>query len=824
MFAANDTQNIQIEETAVFHSDRPTEVNGPPVLSSLPNTLFASAKDGQKHELESWFRKPMPIIRTTWVNTQLSGSVLFAITIPFDPLQFTMLKYKLQGFLGFKAKTVITMQINGNRFQQGRCFLVFVPGPSPTPFSLDPRGNTINTLYQLTQLPKIDFDISSDSEVTLEIPFVSKYSFYNTINNSGIEGRVFGIVYSPLNSASTELSADVSVWSHFEDIELEYPTVPGPFYVQAGGGKTIRTTNVSNNRNNPSSQELNSEDKPLSSFLGSLSSTLSYGKHIPFLASFTGPASWVSSICKDVALKYGYSNPVGQSSNTPIIQRPMAKGINCTGVDNSVNLGMFEDNSVEVLDGLAGIGVDEMSLQHILSIPTYFGRFTWSDTNTNGTRLFNIPMNPNFFGLGVPIAYNGVSNTVYLTTPLFWTSTLFTYYKGSITITGKLVKTEFHSGRLEIAFSPGEITTLTNDYSCTTYLHREIIDIRDTTEFKITFPYSVTKPYLRYNQQYGNVVIWVQNELRHPDTVLASIDVILECSAAPDFEWAVPSTINYIPWIGGVAPLDAADSDTLINPTANAFTPQCGGFEPQAGGTEVQSEKPTSTIDLTVKPVGTSQIVDDTDYSASRFCIGERLTSLKQLLLRSLPWYLPQTTNTQTRFNPYYCPNASSLGLATPETAIVTDYFTYISACYRFYRGSMRFKVYPKGAFNSLRVYMEHGGSNFVQDYNYTVDGDQLIEAKPVIYSANTTNPAIEFQVPYYNDTYANYTNADYSGHPSGGDYPNNVLHLRSDVGLNNFIIERQGGDDIQMVFWIGTPQLMTLVNNTDVGPQTATW
>jgi len=562
----------------------------------------------------------------------------------------------------------------------------------------------------------------------------------------------------------------------------------------------------------------------LSSFLGSLSNTLSFGKHVPLLSSFTGPASWAASILKDVALKYGYSNPVGQASNTPIIQRPMAKGVNCTGVDNSVNLGMFEDNSVEVLNGLAGIGVDEMCLQHILSIPTYFTRFTWLDTYPNGYRMINIPMNPSSFTTNVPISYNGNANGVFLTTPLFWTSTLFQYYKGSITITGKLVKTEFHSGRLEIAFSPGEFTTLTNDYSCTTFLHREIIDIRDTTEFKITFPYSVTKPYLNWNQQYGNVVIWVQNELRHPDTVLPSIDIILECSAAPDFEWATPKELKFIPWIGSVTSLDAADSDTLVNPTANAFTPQAGGFEPQAGETDIQSEKPSSTIDPRVEPVGTSKIVDDTDYSASRFCIGERLTSLKQLLMRSMPWFIPSTANTQMRFNPYYCPNASSLGTGTPDPQTTTDYFTYISACYRFYRGSMRYKVYPKGAYNSLRLFMDHEGSNPNQDYNFTVDVDQLISAKPVVYAANTTNPALEVQVPYYNDTYANYTNADYNGRPAGGDYPNNVLHMRSDVVLSNFIIERQGGDDIQMIFWIGTPQVMSLLNTTDVGPQTATW
>jgi len=196
------------------------------------------------------------------------------------------------------------------------------------------------------------------------------------------------------------------------------------------------------------------------------------------------------------------------------------------------------------------------------------------------------------------------------------------------------------------------------------------------------------------------------------------------------------------------------------------------------------------------------------------------------LLLRSLPWHIPPTGSShQVYFNPYYSPGASPLGLAAPDLNVVTDYFTYIGACYRFYRGSLRFKVYPKGAFNSLRVYMDHSFSNTTVTYSFVEDADQKIQAKPVVYSANTTNPAVEVQVPYYNDTYANYTNAEYSGYtPTRGDYPNNVVHLRSDVTLDNFIIERQGGDDIQMIFWMGTPQLMTLINTTDVGPQTATW
>lgn len=75
---------------------------------------------------------------------------------------------------------------------------------------------------------------------------------------------------------------------------------------------------------------------------------------------------------------------------------------------------------------------------------------------------------------------------------------LFSYWRGSIVFTFKIVKTNYHSGRLLFCAIPNDSSTSVDvTISTSAYLNREIMDIREGAVYKVVVPYASLRPWLR---------------------------------------------------------------------------------------------------------------------------------------------------------------------------------------------------------------------------------------------------------------------------------------------------------------------------------------
>lgn len=794
-----------VDETVVFHDERLPTTNMEANMLGLPGDLGVGARDGRVHTIVDILQRPIPIRRTRWLSTHAPGDVIAYVDFPKDPLSYSMFKQKVAGFLGFKADLHVRLQVNGNKFQQGRLFLAWVPDvyrDAGTGAQYPRASIATSSLLYSTQLLRKDFDISTDTDVSLDVPYMSSRPYYDTITGGGNAGFFIVVVYSGLISASSELEADLVVWSTFKNVELVYPSVPGPSFVAQMGGVQ------------EAEQSAKSGDRPLSSSMQNFAAGFGELAKIPLLSTIARPASWAFGVGADLAYFFGFSKPVGMDASrmTPKFGLNMA---NCDGVDNSAPLSMTQNNSVRLMSGVGGTDLDEMSLSYCLAIPTFVRKVTWPISASAGDLLTTIALCPEAYDVTSTVVVNTASVTRLDTPPLGYVARMFDQYRGSIGFKFKFVKTSFHAGRLKFCFAPGDLTAMAQDYNNSAYLYSEVVDIMETTVFTFIPPYSSTVPHRSNNARYGSILIFVQNDLRAPDTVMNYVEILCEVFAGKDFSFSIPKEIQWVTYLPTTLPTWTAGTK-LTSTTTNSIVAQAGGVEI----TEVCNGR----VERCEDDIATARVADD-PIAPFEYCVGEKILSFRQMLQRSSPSIYPVGATTDFSFFAAFTHWAN--GVAPPGGFFGNDAFSFVCALFRFRRGGMRFKAYIRDATNNktLRVGLERGNAplpTVPQFSSSTVTGNTFV---PITVGITPSNPVIEWSIPHYHDKHVFVNDIDYAGFAgNAADYGRNRLHLRSESNLDRWFICRSIAEDFQFAGFMGTVPLVRTDNSLVLGLPTPTW
>jgi hypothetical protein len=780
----NDTTGSQAiaetQETVTFYSDSLTESAMIPYERDVDPELLLSLRETRVHDLKSFLGRPVVLSEFLWSTTDLSNAVLAQYNNPTTLLADPMYAEKVRGFVGIRAKMVLRVQVNAQRFQQGRLLIHYIPMYSHLPSS---RSNTaLSNLVFKTQQPRIDFDISTDTEVELSIPFVYPFEFYALNNSLPNLGTFFVTVYSPLVSPTGDPNCDVIVWGHLENIELAYPTVLSP---QVGGG---RRTNKS-----ISSQELSAGGVgPISSFLGRVSKAATVLTDIPLLSSVAGTAAWATSIASKAASAMGWSSPnlsspAGRMQNlrTPYMN-------NCNGIDNSLNFGLLADNEVEVLPGFAGTDLDEMNLRHLVSVPAFIKAVQWTTAQGTGTILWSSSVGPTHAAnnIVVPLAVGTLATK--LPTPVCYFSNFFQWWRGSLCFTIKVVKTEFHSGRLVFTWTPGN--TVDPAYANLAPVYKEVLDLRHSNEFSVCVPYASIAPWTNFDSSTGRVGLYVVNALRAPSTVSSSVEILVEVNGGPDFELAEPVQSSWLPTLG-------------------SFTPQCFDeelFVPQVLGEDAADCG--NAVSMPIADVIASSSVNTGFLAATKYCIGEYVVSMRQLLKRSMPFYSDPAPaiGAVTRFQPYYIELPNFVSGSNPLFSLPLDFFSVLGSCFAFSRGGVRLKIWTNGGqIVNYKARLERGANSSPVVVGSLTDQASLSN---VIMSTNVMTGALEIQVPQYTPGHMRVNRAGSATVATAPSVFNGGLTVAFTNDSNpalGFQLYRQGSDDTDFGFFYGVTPLI---------------
>jgi len=368
--------------------------------------------------------------------------------------------------------------------------------------------------------------------------------------------------------------------------------------------------------------------------------------------------------------------------------------------------------------------------------------------------------------------------------PVFALSQMFSHWRGSFRLRMKFVKTQFHTGRLQITWTPGHTALTAPDLNTSILSLREIVDIRFCDEVSLELPYLITSPYLPIsnvgttaNSYSGRLDVLVLNELRAPETVSSSIEVLMFWSAGNDFE------------------MNGADAGGRYFPPYKAHA-----------------------VPVLDSVIG-DQSIPSKNCSPADECFGEYFVSVKQLLQRYTTFTHPNTLSTSQGIAwPWY---AGIVGSNSSGVISTTggDFFCLAAAMYGFYRGGMRFAIFGSTAvletaiintvvnassFHPVDVaQVPITGSQFTTSSTASTQNNPFLFANPGSYSS--------YVVPYFSQTRMSTIQLDttnLSTSFTAADSPTSMLAFGNGNAINTYTFARSIRDDFQFSYFIAAPPL----------------
>jgi hypothetical protein len=653
------SSTTRVASTTLFNDDANVTLATINQPLKLMRKIYDSSSDNFNQDIKTFLSKPV-ILRSGSFGTGDTVSTFGSVLMPFGLINaFDTMSNKLEGFLGFRATMVFRLTVNANPFQQGRYMVTWTAlgGAAEDTNATKHLNSHIYTLVQRSTLPRVEIDIACDTVVELRIPFISKYNFYPLSGQTSAErfgslGYVSIFPYVPLNGV-TNVTAGYTLWGHFEDVELICAAVP-----QSGASFSDTTKEAKD-----------AGVAPISNTLSLISKSAGVLSAAPGIGAYASGISWLTERLAKTAMVFGWSKPI---NNAPVhfVQRgALTNYTNVDSVDNSSPISLSAKNEVHKCEGFSGTEVDELDFSYMASIPAYDSTTSWTFSGTSGTLLKSFAVAPLVNVSSTSLVNFGVQVNNYK--PMDFVAQYFTYWRGSIVYKFKIVKTDYHSGRLAIAYTPFEnynTATKTASLALTAFTHRHIVDIRETNEVTITVPYISSTPYRPTSGSTaptGTLYIYILDPLTGPASVANTISIVAEICGGPDFEVAVPANSRLMP-VYNVVPQSGASFGKVADKNACALTQAVLGV--------------------------TSPVTDD--YINAAICVGEKVSSFRSLL-KSYNMMLWSVTPVAQQFltirafaSPVYHDSVTN---AQPTNTC--DLYGVLSSIFLFNRGGVRYKV-----------------------------------------------------------------------------------------------------------------------------------
>lgn len=649
------------------------------------------------NEIADFLAKPYIVASGTIATTDAANASITSFAIGAQLTANTLWKNKWEGYKLIRADAVIKLVVNANPFQAGRLISTFIPAYTHLTAGEQAARNV--NLAQVTTQPNVELNIA-DSSSEMRIPYVAPTNYYDLVTGYIDWGTYFLRVLSPLVTGSGgETSFPYQIFLSFENVELAAPIFPesaqrmGP----SANGPKLKRNNVASLRLRE--QGAVSDGSPsgmlagVSNIAGDIGSILS---HIPGVAPVTEAISNWSGIASDVLSLFGWSKPLITSSVAPFVQRPYFQMQNATSGTMSDVLAISHDPQLPPAEQVYGASMDEMSFAYLKKVWSLFSVLPWKDSDVTTTRLAEVEVSP----YTLSTAYVKVAGTATVDcltgSPLFVMAPLFSAYRGGIEIELKFVKTKFHTGRLAVTFTPVQLSYSSITLATGEYVLREIIDLKDSDSVVLKLPYMYAQEYLHVwggtgysnfadatGSSLGTLDITVLSQLRAPETVSDTVNVLMYVRPGDDFEYAGPiSKKPFLPF----------SPESALSSTGAKVSKSMGNAN--VGTTSLESNAlafndPILSIkQLMVIPrkfMSSSSVLDD---SATAYRIFPYANSFAQ-----------SATNVLTYFN-------------GATYSMAGDWYNIFSAAYAFERGSMRImnsEVSTSG--NATAVLEPHSGA-----------------------------------------------------------------------------------------------------------------
>lgn len=515
------TAQDHVQQNTVFKN----EPNGTvlDLTAGKPKSVY---KMDMPQDLGSYLSRPQLIFSYSWAENGSDG--LKATFTPWS-LFFasTQMANKLQGFSMLRANLHLKFLINGSPFYYGSMMAAY------TPLHVDRRDSAVCNnasvgLVAQSQKPHVWLENQNESEVQMVLPFLYPYPYVELVGTTRLAniGKIEFWQFAPLLSAngSSSTNVDIQVYAWAEDVHLAGPT-----------------------------QRLVAQAK-ISDVANTVASVASKLKAVPMLGEYAMAAEVGSRAVGAVSGLLGFTNTPVTSDVQPLKQVPFQlASVEVSEPVMKLSLQPGQEIAVGSTQ-FGGSEEDEMHFDSLLTRSSFLVGSDWLTTQAPGAPLFSTAVTPQLWQS---------DNLEAAMLPCSLISAAHQYWRGDMRFTFKVVRSQYHRGRLQISWDRGADNLNQASVLGAANPYTTIMDLDQDSECSFVVPYTQVQQFLPCNPQntFGTATVqWttadpilsrpvpntngvlsvrVVNRLTAPEPS-SSVRILIFVSCEPGFQFAGP--------------------------------------------------------------------------------------------------------------------------------------------------------------------------------------------------------------------------------------------------------------------------------------------
>lgn len=649
------------------------------------------------HSLVKFLARPVVISTLTWAE----GAYLNTTLQPWDLFfNSTQIKKKIDNYARLTCNLHVKVILNASPFYYGAGLVSYQPltAFNPSTISANLTLNDVAQTCALSQRPHFWIYPQTCQGGEIVLPFLNYRTWLNIGSRADVQNFGSLTLTSPvalLNSNSVVgTGATIQIYAWASDVKICAPTVA--LALQAGEYGAI---------SGPASAVAN-----IASKLSSIPMIGPYAKATEMLASGIG----------SIAKLFGFTNAPIMEDVKPIKNLPFHAFSSCE-VSNPIDkLSLDPKNELTIDSRVCGHdGMDELLIKNFIQRESFVMFNAWSAAHPAGQVLIRANVTPDTKATQTVIGVPHIQGT-----PMSHVNSLFRYWRGDIIYRFRFICSKFHRGRVMIQWDPQASLT---SAAASNLIHTQIVDISSDTDVEFRVPYMNNQLFSRNSGSNasatsfntvniaGSGAIDAYNQTFHNGMLCLSVLTQQTSPIASAEIWVLVSV--------------RADENMVFG-MPQSPPKELSPFELQS---EDFTYDQTEHFDLTSKP----SVLDDETFL---ICMGERVTSLRQLMRRTTlhrSSYLNTAPSTTTMT---YCtsnharlplwygydPNGINSGTSAiaspaqvPFNFVNNSAISWISSCFVGYRGSVNwhYNVEDNLYVNNIKTGRYNGGTITAGDY-----------------------------------------------------------------------------------------------------------
>lgn len=678
------------------------------------------------HSIVEFLRRPVlmkeveakPGDITTMKDTPHDGEMqvpVLTADFPFDLAKMGGKSEKISRFEYFKTDIVVKITINANNMTSGRFWLTYAPIDS---FIDSHYRMTAKHRAGVTSYPGVEMDIQINNSVEMKIPYLHWAEAMSTTNATELQ-KSFATLYlfalTPVRNQNS-YPLTIQLWAWFDNVTLVGPTTNVIKEIALDDESLMLRKFAQFKKKHPKKYEavkaymqVGGEVRgPITQVASVVSGLTSRMANIPIIGEVASTVGWIADLVGGVASIFGWSKPINADPNSRFMNVPAYGFTHAEGQDSGTVLGLTSRNDLALPVDTFTTDLDEMDIGYVCRNPALVKSSPWAEADVVNHPLISLKVAP---------AADSVLNTtsepfteIHSVASCDYVASLFGLWRGTMCYRVAVVKTAYHTGRLEVSFVPN-LAKIMPDSADTTNTYRYILDITNESEVIIRVPFFSEAYMLNNDGEYGgsigSLTIRPITKLHCPDVVANTVDVLV-WKWMEDPVFACPVSADLIPY---------ENKAPSPKPSVSGNTVQAS-MQIMVGN--VQSAKSITFFEGDENKMSRVQVLGKV--------AGEACENLRYLTRSSrFAQLVDLPSEGSLELSPYF-------GLGS------LDYIAYVGHLYRYARGGLNLKIFNRaGPAVRLRSIIEYGSS----DVDYTRRAPEHVTYSEI-------NPVHEISIPYY--------------------------------------------------------------------------